>query len=378
MNTEKRHDLVVKVAEYSHDELAKVARHYDMSEEFPEKEIKHLFQMEILEKLYAQGDDFTLHDYLSTIRLICKNFPALGSILLTQESHCVFPIATFGTTKQKEKYFHRGLVGDIYGCFALNEPITGSDLEEMATIAIETPDGWEITGQKDYISNAPVADVLLIAAKVRCLDGTEDYAVFVIDKKTPGVKVGRMEQKMGIKALPVAGIKLDHVQLSKEQLLGGIVDGRKQISYILNRNRLAVAAQSLGIAGGALDRGLTYVSYDRNIGKRLIDMQTTQFKLADIETQIYAARALLMQGLDNNDTQDDRFVAMTKLTASNLAIETTETIINLTGGYGYMRNNDIERFVRDAKITSIYGSSSDRLRKIIAQPWVDRKSIRKR
>lgn len=369
---DKRHELVLKVTDYSHKELAKAARYYDTVDKFPDEQMSHLFKMNILPSLYKNLNDLTYHDYLSVIRLVSKNFPALGSILLTQESHCAWPISMFGTTEQKDRYLEQVLRGDIYGCFALNEPITGSEIEEMKTIAKQTDTGWVISGNKDYISNSPIASVLLIASKTISLDGTQGYAIFIIDKKTDGLKVGELEEKMGIKALPVASVELDNVVLTNDQLLGGVVNGLPQIYSILNRNRLAVAAQSLGIAGGALDRGLKYVSYDRNLGKRLIDMASTQYKLADIETGIYSARSLLMQVINSGQEQDDRMVAMTKLTASNLAIEATESIINMSGGYGYMRNNDIERFVRDAKITAIYGSSSDRLRSIIAKPWVNK------
>lgn len=370
---DKRHELVLQVTDYSHQELAKAARYYDTVDKFPEEQMIHLFSLAILPSLYKNLNDLTYHDYLSVIRLVSKNFPALGSILLTQESHCVWPISTFGTTQQKERYLEKALHGEIYGCFALNEPITGSEIEEMKTVAHQTETGWVLSGNKDYISNSPIASVLLIAAKTIALDGTQGYAIFVIDKKTNGLKVGELEEKMGIKALPVASVQLDKVQLTDDNLLGGVVNGLPQIDSILNRNRLAVAAQSLGIAGGALDRGLKYVSYNRNLGKRLIDMTSIQYKLADIETGIYSARSLLMQVINSRQEQDERMVAMTKLTASNLAIETTESIINMSGGYGYMRNNDIERFVRDAKITAIYGSSSDRLRSIIAKPWVNKK-----
>ncbi|MBO0477723.1 acyl-CoA dehydrogenase family protein [Vagococcus sp. DIV0080] len=362
-------ELIDWISNYSDTELRSAAAYYDRMESFPENHVKTLFGLELFKKLYSKEDHLPYKDYLSIIRKISKNFPALGSILLTQESHSIWPLVTFGTEKQKESYLSQLLSGEIYGSFALNEPITGSEIEDMDTLTIETEDGWVMNGKKEYISNSPIASVFLVASKIQKLSGEESLGIFIIEKGTVGLSVGDIEKKMGIKSLPVAGIELNQIELPKDALLGGKEDGATQIQSILNRNRLSVAAQSLGIAGGALERGLQYVSYDRNLGKRLIDMQSTQFKLAEIETNIYASRALLLQVIDEN-RYDSRFVAMAKLAASDLAIETAESIIQMTGGYGYMRNNDIERFVRDAKITAIYGSSSNRLKRVIAEPWV--------
>lgn len=366
----KPNELIEWISNYSDTELRSAAAYYDRMETFPDNHVKTLFELDLFKKLYSDNHDLPYKDYLSIIRKISKNFPALGSILLTQESHSIWPLVTFGTTKQKDKYLEKLISGDIYGSFALNEPITGSEVSDMDTLAIETETGWLLNGKKEYISNSPIASVFLVAAKIQRLDKSESVGIFVIDKEVEGLAVGETEKKMGIKSLPVAGIDLTAVSLSKDALLGDKDSGLEQIQSILNRNRLSVAAQSLGIAGGALERGLQYVSYDRNLGKRLIDMQSTQFKLAEIETNIYASRALLLSVIDENQF-DSRFVAMAKLAASDLAIETAESVIQMTGGYGYMRNNDIERFVRDAKITAIYGSSSSRLKRVIAEPWVN-------
>lgn len=362
-------ELIEWITNYSNTELRSAAAYYDQMESFPENHVRKMFDLELLKKLYSLNEELSYKDYLSIIRKISKNFPALGSILLTQESHAIWPLITFGTRSQKEKYLEQLLTGEIYGSFALNEPITGSDVDEMGTLTIETEEGWIMNGKKEYISNSPISSVFFIASKIKTLNGRESVGIFLVDKTNNGLTILETEKKMGIKALPVAGIEMNYLYLPKESLLGNEMEGTKQIQSILNRNRLSVAAQSLGIAGGALERGLQYVSYDRNLGKRLIDMQSTQFKLAEIETNIYASRALLIEVVKDN-RQNSRAVAMAKLAASDLAIETAESIIQMTGGYGYMRNNDIERYVRDAKITAIYGSSSNRLKEVIAEPWI--------
>lgn len=362
--------IVQLIEEFTETKLLKAARHFDAVDDFPKEEVDTLFGSQFLVALY--NETLLYEDYVSCIRSISHHFPALSSILLTQESHAIWPLHRFGTTEQKSNYLDDLLTGKIYGSFALNEAGTGSELSEMKTLAIETETGWELSGAKSYISNAPIAKLLLVVAKTRVLDGTENYGIFLVESDTKGVVVSQPEDKMGIKALPVAGFTLDKVKVTKQALLGAELAGEQQVFSVLNRNRLSVAAQGIGIAEGSFARGLDYVSFERNIGKRLIDFSATRDKLAEIETKIYTAKALLKQVISENK-EDARLVAMAKLTASNLAIDTTEMIISLTGGHGYMKHNDIERLVRDAKITAIYGSSSERLRNIISAPWLVRK-----
>ncbi|MGX7030213.1 acyl-CoA dehydrogenase family protein [Vagococcus zengguangii] len=361
-------DTVDKIEKYADEVLVGAARYYDQVEEFPEEHVKKLFDLGFFESLYPNNTVTNYQAYLANLSNVSHHFPALASIMLTQESHALWPFSQFGTEEQQADYFNQLLTGQQFGAFALNEEHSGSDYTEMETVARKVEGGWQLTGAKQYISNAPVAEVFLIAARIEQINEEDTYGVFIVRRQVKGFEIGLTEEKMGIKALPVASLVLNEVFVAESALLGGQLNGEQQIRSILNRNRLAVTAQAIGISEGAMKRALGYVSRKRNIGKRLIDLQNTQYKLAEIETKLFAANALLNQVVMTNP-DDERLVAMAKLTASNDAIETTETIISLVGGYGYMKHNDIERLIRDAKITAIYGSSSNRLRKIIADPW---------
>ncbi|MFC4710834.1 acyl-CoA dehydrogenase family protein [Enterococcus eurekensis] len=362
--------LTAIVENYANTTIREVATQYDASEQFPQAEWDYLVNLGILYMVVEPPESLipSYKAFIRLIRIISKQFPALGSILLTQASYAIWPLFQFGTAAQKARYLEPLLKGEIFGSFAANEIDSGSNLQQMETIALETAEGWIITGEKAFISNAPISTLFSVVSKTRSLKGEEGFGVFLIDRDTEGLTVGPLENKMGIKSLPVAGVSLKSVFVPHTALLGDVMQGLKQVQSVLNRNRLAISAQAIGIAQGALDRGLEYVSFERNIGKRLIDLKTNQYRLADVQTKILATRAFLLQTLDEAPDDTQR-VAMIKLAASDLAIDVTETIINVTGGYGYMRNNEIERFVRDAKITAIYGGSSDTQRYIIAEPW---------
>lgn len=363
-------EIVTKIEKYSDEVLVGAARYYDQVEEFPEEQVKKLFDLGLLSSLYRKGSLTDYQTYLTNLSNVSHHFPALASIMLTQESHALWPMSQFGTESQQANYLELLVTGQQLGAFALNEEHSGSDFNEMETVAQKVEGGWLLTGTKQYISNAPVAAVFFIAARIKQINEEDAYGVFIVKRQTKGFQVGPVEEKMGIKALPVANLSLNEVFVTDEALLGNQLNGEQQIRSIVNRNRLAVTAQAIGISEGAMKRALSYVSRKRNIGKRLIDLQNTQYKLAEIETKLYAGKAFLNQVVIHH-SDDERLVAMAKLTATEDAVVTTETIISLVGGYGYMKNNDIERLIRDAKITAIYGSSSNRLRKIIAEPWTE-------
>lgn len=263
--------------------------------------------------------------------------------------------------------------GQRIASFALGERDSGSNLARIQTVARETERGWVLEGEKVSISNAAIADIILVVAKIEDKNGNHeenDIGIFIVDSKSDGLEIGLPESKMGINAMPVSNINLYQVEVNSEALLGQNRQAASIVEKILNYQRFMIASQSIGISQGAMNRGLEYVTFDRRFGQRLIDLQDTQYRLAEVETMIEAARAFV-KSVARSAELDGRKISMIKLMTSDMAIETTETIMQVTGGYAYMRNNEIERFVRDAKITAIYGGSSKTQKHIISKTWVE-------
>lgn len=368
--------LLDQIQTYASQTLRKVAKHYDQDESYPAQEMDDLFEMGVLSFLVdkdnrAQG----ISDFLKTIRIISREFASVGSILLTQASGGILPIDRYGTQAQKDAYLADLVSGEKLAAFAIGERESGSYIKNIRTTARPSGQGWILDGEKTSISNAPVADVFFIVAKIEDKQSLADEAkvgIFIVEANHPQLKVEGPDLKMGIKALPVSNIQFKQLQLGQQALLGDIRDAGSVVDYLLNLQRLMIAAQSIGIARGAMDRGLKYVTYDRRFGQRLIDLQNTQLRLAEAQTKIEAATAFL-HSIADAGTLDTRKISMIKLMASDMAIEVTETIMQVTGGYAYMRNNEIERFVRDAKVTAIYGGSSTTQKIIISRPWVNKR-----
>lgn len=367
---QKIEHLIEEIREYVNSYVKEQAKLYDQTGEYPEEIMKYLFDRKLLHLIINHnGLNGQYSDFLKIIRIISKHFAAVGSILFTQATCGVYPMVKFGTTIQKLSYLEKLMSGDIMASFALNEVESGSYVKQIRTTATKTEQGWKINGEKISISNAPVANLIYVVAKVDQEYSDNQFGIFLVERQTSGVKIGSAEEKVGVRALPVSTIKLDDVEVGEHALLGNELNGIKQVESILNKLRISIASQSIGIAQGAMDIGFKHVTYDRQFGQRLIDLHDTQFKMAEAQTKIAAARSSLEYVL-NHDPQDTIQVSMLKLIASNAATEVTETIMQVTGGYAFMKNNEIERFVRDAKITAIYGGSSDTQKRIISLPWL--------
>ncbi len=363
--------ILTKIQAYAQTNLRSIAAEFDKSENFPTEASEQLIAWDLLRlpiSVEKGGLGGAAGDFLEAIRMISQEFAALGSIFLTQNCFGIWPMERFGTSMQKKKYFDQLVNGKLFGAFAFTEPQIGSNFDELSTTATFDSGSWIIQGEKSYISNATKAGIFYIVARIAA---SEDYGIFIVPAETAGVTIGPLEAKMGIRSLPVASLQLTNVSVPDCQLLGGKIAAKTQTESILNHIRLAIAAQAIGISQGAFERGLTYVRKDRKFGQRLIDLPTTQYKLAEISAAIATTQALLRQ-IMHEDIEDTLSVSMVKLKASDLAIATTETIIQVTGGYGYMRENDIERYVRDAKVTAVYGGSSETQKKIISRQFLAR------
>ncbi|GBG93888.1 acyl-CoA dehydrogenase [Ligilactobacillus salitolerans] len=362
--------LLEETSEYTETRLAKDAKHFDETGEYPQELLEYFFQKKVFE-LVSSGDRADLAAFFEIIRIVSTKFAALASIMLTQAFYAIVPVSQFGTESQKSKLLAQLVDRQKIGAFGLTEESeTSQNSTDVKTVAWETKTGWEISGEKKYLSNAPIADVFLIVAATRQLDGKEGQGLFIIDQGTPGLKINEPMNKMGVRSLPVAGASLNHVKVSADSLLGQKAEGKKQVEIVMNLMKLAVAIQALGIAQGSFTKGLDYLNLVRRIGNRLIDNQDIQYRMADLRTNIYSAEAFVRQ-IILTDPQNTIDVAMAKLLTANVAVDATETIIQLTGGYGYMKDSEIERYVRDAKITAIYGGSSRSQKEIIAKHWIE-------
>lgn len=368
-NSSNLQQRLKEIEKYTEDTLAKLARHYDNTNEFPQALMMYFFQHRDFLLLFSDKSE-ELDGFFELIRIVSKKFASLASILLTQAFYAVMPLYRFGTEDQKKTYLEKLIDGRYYGAFALSEDNEAGDPSYLHTLAVETPTGWIINGNKKYISNASVADILLVVARTKYLDADEGIGVFIVETNVSGLRISEPMEKMGIKSLPVCSATFQHVTVNKNAKLGSQEDGLEQVSYTMNMMKLAVAMQAVGISQGAFEKGLEHMSIVRKFGNRLIDNQSIQEKMADIKTSIYSAEAFVKRVIYDNP-QNEVEVAMAKLLTANVAVETTEVMIQLTGGYGYMKESEIERYIRDAKVTAIYGGSSHSQRRIISKPWLE-------
>lgn len=367
-------DIISTIEKYSEEVIRNQAHIIDEKKMFPEETLKHLIDLGALRIPFSRssgGLEGNLQDILKVVQLVSKECASTASVLLTQITFGIQPIYNYGTIEQKNLYLPQLLTGELLGAFAVNEIESGSDLDKIVTRAVETEEGWEITGEKDFISLAGKAGIYSVAAKIELLDGEESHGIFLVPSKSVGMTIGEPKNKMGIHGLPVADIKFDRVALPKEAMLGGKPGGKEQIYAIKDYNKLFVAAQGIGLALGVFERTLIYMQQDRRFGKRLIDLPDNQNKMADAYSEIYSGETVL-QSIEIFDPNNTRLSALIKLKASNLAVKTADMAMALTGGYGYTGGSSIERYSRDSQLTQIYGGSNTAQKKIISAPWLKR------
>ena len=249
-----------------------------------------------------------------------------------------------------------------------SEPNAGTDAAGQQTIAIKKDDEYIINGSKIFITNAGYADVYIIFAMTDKSQGTRGISAFILEKDTPGFTVGKKEKKLGIRGSSTCELIFNNVHLPKENLLGEEGKGFKIAMGTLDGGRIGIAAQALGIAQGAIDETVSYVKQRKQFGKPIAAFQNTQFKLADLEMKIEAARLLVYRSavLKDQGRPYSYEAAMAKLFASQTAMEVTVECLQLFGGYGYTRDYPIERMMRDAKITEIYEGTSEVQRMVIS------------
>ena len=373
---DKQHEMARKLFhDFAEAEVKPLAQEIDETEEFPAENVKKMQKLGFtgipFPKEYGgQGCDPLT--YAMCVEELSKVCGTTGVIVSAHTSLCCDPIATFGTEEQKQKYLVPLCKGEKLGAFGLTEPGAGTDAQGQQTKAVLDGDEWVLNGTKCFITNGKEADVYIIIAVTGTVEKRgrqmKEISAFIVEKGTPGFTFGTKEKKMGIHASSTYELVFTDCRIPKENLLGAKGQGFKIAMHTLDGGRIGIASQALGIAEGALERTIQYVKERKQFGKPIGAFQNTQFQLADMATKVKAAQLLVYRAAKAKETQKSYGVeaAMAKLYAAEVAMEVTTKAVQLHGGYGYMKEYDVERMMRDAKITEIYEGTSEVQRMVIS------------
>jgi len=295
-----------------------------------------------------------------------------GSTAITVAAHTslgTYPIWRFGSETQRARYLPRLASGQGLAAFGLTEPEAGSDAGSTRTRALADGDGWVLQGQKTFITNGSIAETVLITAVTDPGQGTRGISSFIVEKGTAGFRPGRDEEKMGLKSSVTSQLFLEECRVPRDSLLGQVGDGYKQALITLDGGRISIGAMALGLAQGAYEHALAYSKERVQFGRRIAEFQAIQWMLADMATEIEAARLLVYRAawLKDQGALYTREAAMAKLYSSEMAERVCFKTIQIHGGYGYMREYDVERMYRDQRLCTIGEGTSEIQRLVIAR-----------
>ena len=372
----KEHEMARTLfREFAEKEVKPLAQEVDETEQFPKETVAKMAQCGFLgipvpKEYGGQGCDPLA--YAMCVEELSKVCGTTGVIVSAHTSLCCDPIQTYGTEEQKQKFLTPLAKGEKLGAFGLTEPGAGTDAQGQQTKAVLDGDEWVLNGTKIFITNGKEADIYVVIAVTGTVEKRgklqKEISAFIVEKGTPGFTFGTKEKKMGIRGSATYELIFTDCRIPKENLLGKKGEGFKIAMHTLDGGRIGIAAQALGIAEGALETTINYVKERKQFGRSISAFQNTQFQLADMATKVEAARMMVYKAAMAKATQKvySLEAAMAKLYAAEVAMEVTTKAVQLHGGYGYIREYDVERMMRDAKITEIYEGTSEVQRMVIS------------
>ena len=315
------------------------------------------------------GAGLDVLSYTLIVEEINRACASTGVALCSHVSLAVDPILHHGSDEQKARYLPALASGERIGCFALSEPASGSDAAAMRTGATRQGDSWILNGTKNFITNGSIADVAIVFAQTDPTERHKGIAAFIVETKTPGFSVGKLEKKLGIRGSDTAQLVFQDCRVPAANLLGEVGEGLRIALSTLDGGRISIAAQAVGIARACLEDSLAYAKQREAFGKRIADFQAIQWMLADMATEIDAARLLTWRAAAAKDAGEDHILAAAeaKLFASDVAVRAARDCVQIFGGYGYLKDFPAERHYRDAKITEIYEGTSEIMKLVIAE-----------
>jgi len=367
------HDAFRKVVrEFALDKVAPRAAEIDATGEYPADLHREMVKAELIGVMFpeeaggAGADAITQAILIEEISRVC----ASSSMIPVLNKLGMIPLLLAGTPEQVARWIPPIIAGNQQAAYGLTEPEAGSDAGAVQTRAVRDGDGYVITGGKRFISNAGIATVYAIFAKTDPPAGNRGISCFMVPADAAGFRVARTEEKMGIRGSPTGELVLDGVRVPADHLVGAEGQGFALAMQTLDRSRPGIAAQALGIAQGALDVALDYAKTRRQFGQPIIEFQAIGFMLAQMDMEIRAARHLVYEAhamIDRRDPALNHVAAAAKCFASDVAMKVTTDAVQVLGGYGYIREFPVERFMRDAKITQLYEGTNQIQRLVMSR-----------
>ena len=368
----KEQEFVRKMErEFAVTEVEPLAADIDKEHRFPVETVEKMAKYGLLGVPFPTEYGGAGADHISyaiTVEELSRVCASTGVICSAHTSLCCWPIFNWGNEEQKKKYLPDLLSGKKLGAFGLTEPNAGTDASGQQTRAEDMGDYWLLNGAKVFITNGGYAETFVVMAMTDKTKGNHGISAFIVEKGDEGFSIGKTEDKMGICASSTTELIFQNCKIPKDRLLADVGQGFKVAMSTLDGGRIGIASQALGIAQGALDVTVEYMKARKQFGKKLSQMQALQFTVAELATQIEAARLLVYRAADMKDKHlaYGPAAAMAKLFAAETAMHVTTKCVQLHGGYGYTKDYPVERMMRDAKITEIYEGTSEVQKMVIA------------
>jgi alkylation response protein AidB-like acyl-CoA dehydrogenase len=373
--TEEQREIQRVARDFARTEIAPHSVQWDRDCHFEKSLVKKFGDLGFLGMLIPEQYDglgLETSTYLIALEEIAAVDAAVSILMGVHNSLPTQMILKWGTEAQKQQFLRPMARGEMLGAFALSEPESGSDAASLRTQAVKDGGDWVLNGTKAWVSHGDNADVIIVMARTDSpgdRKGAKGIGAFIVTPDLPGFRIGKKEDKMGMRASPTVGLSFDSMRVPADRALGDVHRGFVYALQSLDNGRLGIAAQSIGIARAAFEHSVKYAGERRQFGTLIRDYEAIQFKLADMSTRVTASRALLHATAAAKDRGETitQFSSMSKLLASETAMWVTTQAVQIFGGYGYVTDFPVERLLRDAKVTEIYEGTSEIQRLVIAR-----------
>ncbi|HWZ11687.1 MAG TPA: acyl-CoA dehydrogenase [Acidobacteriaceae bacterium] len=371
-DSEEQRQLRKEIRDFAAREIAPNVMRWDEASEFPADVVKQMGNLGLLGIIFPTelgGAGLGYVDYVLAVEELSRVDGSIGIIVASHNSLCTNHIFIAGNDEQRARWVPKLASGQWLGAWGLTEPNSGSDAAGARTSAVRTANGWKLNGSKTFITNGTYADVAVVIAVTAREKGTRGLSAFVVERGTPGFRSGKKENKLGLRASDTAELIFEDCEVPHENLLGTEGEGFIDSMRVLDGGRISIAALSLGIAQGALDAAVKYTKERRQFGKAICEFQGIQWKLADMATQLDAARLLTLRAAQMKDAGRKTTLesSMAKLHASETAVKICDECVQLHGGYGFIKDYPAEKFYRDVKLCTIGEGTSEIQRMVIAR-----------